>query len=136
MRIYFFIILLILLFSNKSHGQVPDSLKVRSLFPAEFLAAYQNSGKPLMIDVREYFEYKKSRLKDALNIPSMGNLDIAVDTIDKSHDLFFYCTSGFRSKRVAKFFSEKGFLRVYSLDGGIVAWRKAGMEVEKKRLRR
>jgi rhodanese-related sulfurtransferase len=89
-----------------------------------------------MIDVREYFEYKKSRLKDALNIPSMGNLDIAVDTIDKSHDLFFYCTSGFRSKRVAKFFSEKGFLRVYSLDGGIVAWRKAGMEVEKKRLRR
>jgi thioredoxin 1 len=90
----------------------------------------------MMIDVREFFEYKKSRLKDAVNIPSAGHLQSAADTIDKSRDLFFYCTSGFRSKRVAKFFSEKGFTKVYSLDGGIIAWKKVGMEVVKKRLRR
>jgi thioredoxin 1 len=136
MRIYFFIVLLILLFSNKSPGQVADSLKVRSLPPAEFLDAYQKSDKRMMIDVREFFEYKKSRLKDAVNIPSSGHLGSFADTIDKSRDLFFYCTSGFRSKRVAKFFFERGFTKVYSLDGGIIAWRKARMGVVKKRLRR
>ena len=130
------ITLFILPFLGSISGQVPDSLKVRSLPPSGFLAAYQTSGKRMMIDVREFFEYKKSRLKDAVNIPSSGHLESSADTIDKSRDLFFYCTSGFRSKRVAKYFYEKGFSKVYSLEGGINAWKKAGMEVVKKRVRR
>jgi rhodanese-related sulfurtransferase len=130
------ITLLILPSLRSISGQVPDSLKVRSLPPAGFLAAYKKSEMRRMIDVREFFEYKKSRLKDAVNIPSSGHLESSADTIDKSCDLFFYCTSGFRSKRVAKYFYEKGFPKVYSLDGGINAWRKAGMEVVKKRIRK
>jgi rhodanese-related sulfurtransferase len=74
-------------------------------------------------------------LKDAINIPSMGSLDLPVDTIDKNNELFFYCTSGFRSKRMAKAFYDKGFTKCYSLEGGIVAYRKAKLPVEKKRLR-
>jgi len=89
-----------------------------------------------MIDVREFFEYKTSRLKNAINIPSSCDLDCAADTIARNDDLFFYCTSGFRSKRVAKFFSGKGFAKIYSLDGGIMAWRKAGLPVEKKRIKK
>jgi len=136
MKLSYFVILFFLTLSVSTQSQVPDSLKVRSLAPAEFLAAYQKSGNGMMIDVREFFEYKKSRLKDAVNIPSSGHLEAAADTIDKSRDLFFYCTSGFRSKRVAKFFFERGFTRVYSLDGGIIAWRKARMEVVKKRVKK
>jgi thioredoxin 1 len=136
MKLLCIIILFLLTLSGTTQSQVADSLKVRSLPPAEFLEAYQKSERRRMIDVREFFEYKKSRLKDAVNIPSSGHLESSADTIDKSRDLFFYCTSGFRSKRVGKFFSEKGFTKVYSLDGGIIAWRKAGMEVVKKRLRR
>jgi thioredoxin 1 len=136
MKLTYIIVSLFMVLSVSIKSQVPDSLKVRSLPPAEFLAAYQKADKGMMIDVREFFEYKKSRLKNAVNIPSSGHLAAYADTIEKSRDLFFYCTSGFRSKRVAKFFSEKGFPRVYSLDGGMVAWRKAGMEVEKKRIRK
>jgi rhodanese-related sulfurtransferase len=135
MKLYFVILLLLLVFSEISNGQVPDSLKYKSLPPAEFLVAYNKSEKKLMIDVREFFEYKKSRLKEAINIPSMGNLDISVDTIDKDNDLFFYCTSGFRSKRMAKTFYNKGFTRCYSLEGGIVAWRKEKLPVDRKRLK-
>jgi rhodanese-related sulfurtransferase len=135
MKHYFAILILLLVFSDDSTCQVPDSLKYISLPPAEFLAAYNMSEKKLMIDVREFFEYKKSRLKDAINIPSMGSLDLPVDTIDKNNELFFYCTSGFRSKRMAKAFYDKGFTKCYSLEGGIVAYRKAKLPVEKKRLR-
>ena len=136
MKTHCLIISFFFIFSVTSGEQVPDSLKIKSLPPAQFQAAYQNSEKGIMIDVREFFEYRKSRLKDAVNIPSMGDLDSAADTIDKHADLFFYCTSGFRSKRVAKYFYEKGFLNVYSLDGGIISWRKAKYPVVKKRLRR
>jgi rhodanese-related sulfurtransferase len=136
MRLYLVILLFLLLLPDVSTGQIPDSVKYKSLPPAEFLTDYNKSEKKLMIDVREYFEYKKSRLKDAINIPSMGNLDIPFDTIDKNNDLFFYCTSGFRSKRIAKTFYDKGFTRCYSLDGGIVAWRKAKLPVERKKIKK
>ena len=132
MKTYSFIILFTLsLCSFKRAGS--DSLKFKSLPPAEFLAAYQKSQKAVMIDVREFFEYRKSRIKDAINIPSSGNLEVSADTLDKDSNLFLYCTSGFRSKRVAKFFSEEGFTKVYSLDGGIMAWRKEGTAWIRKR---
>jgi len=136
MKSYYILTAFILLLSSTSRGQVPDSLKFKSLPPAEFLKAYQNSYKALLIDVREFFEYKKSRIKDAINIPSFGNLEVAADTINKSKELFFYCTSGFRSKRVAKFFYDKGFTNVYSLDGGIMAWKKDKLAVDRKRVKR
>jgi len=125
--------LLILLFCFQGNGQSSDSLKFKSLLPADFNLQLQKEEKAILIDVREFFEYRKSRLKDAVNIPSSGNLEVTADTINKDNALFFYCTSGFRSKRVAKFFYNKGFPKVYSLEGGIVAWRKNKMPVDKKR---
>ena len=117
-------------------GEAPDSLKFISLPPSEFKIACQNNEKAVIIDVREFFEYRKSRLNNAVNIPSSGNLELAADTLNRDYSLFFYCTSGFRSKRVAKYFSDKGFPKLYSLDGGIVAWKKEEFPVNRKKIRR
>jgi rhodanese-related sulfurtransferase len=117
-------------------GQVPDSLKFKLLRPVEFQQACISEQKAVLIDVREFFEYRKTRIKGALNIPSSGKLSSSADTLDKSKPLFLYCTSGFRSKRVAKFFCANGFTSVYSLDGGIIAWKKEGKEVDRKRVRK
>ena len=136
LKTYSVIILFILIMSASSVAQVPDSLKYRSLPPAEFLAAYQKAEKGILIDVREFFEYRKSRINNAINIPSSGHLESAADTIGKNNSLFFYCTSGFRSKRVAKFFYEKGFTKLYSLDGGIMLWRKEGFPIIRKKLKK
>lgn len=130
-----FISLVFLILCTLLKGQVPDSLKYTLLRPNEFQQAYNNEEKSLLVDVREFFEYKKSRLNNSVNIPSSGNLEFASDTLNKENPLFLYCTSGFRSRRVAKYFYDKGFLKVYSLDGGINAWKKDGLPVEKKRLR-
>lgn len=134
MKTYRAIILYFLVFCSSITAQVPDSAKYISLHPGEFQATYLKNSQAILIDVREFFEYRKSRLKNALNIPSSGNLELAADTLDKECVLFFYCTSGFRSKRVAKFFYDKGFHKLYSLEGGIKAWKKEGMAVEKKRV--
>jgi rhodanese-related sulfurtransferase len=117
-------------------GQIPDSLKYISLKPVEFQKAYNSDDKALLIDVREFFEYKKARIDLALNIPSSGNLDMTADTLNKESSLFLYCTSGFRSKRVAKHLYDKGFRTLYSLDGGITAWKKEGLPVNKKKIKK
>jgi len=80
---------LFLILSGICTGQNPDSLKFKSVQPAEFRAAYEHSEKALLIDVREFFEYKKSRLTGAINIPSSGNLSAASDTLDRNMDYFF-----------------------------------------------
>jgi len=125
--------LIFLTFCIQITGQETDSVKYKSLIPKDFYTAFLKSDKAILIDVREGFEFRPSHLKKAINIPASGNMEYAADTINKEYSVFFYCTTGFRSKRVAKIFCEKGFRDVYSLDGGIVAWRKAGMPVVKKR---
>lgn len=117
-------------------AQVPDSLKYKSLDPYYFHLNYLKEDKALLIDVREPFEFRGKRLKDAVNIPSSGNLEFAADTIGKDYAVFFYCTTDYRSKRVAAKFYEYGFRKIYNLEGGMAAWRRDGNSVERKRIRK
>jgi thioredoxin 1 len=135
MKTFPVIILLIVVACSSIGAQTSDSLKYRSLLPKDFQLRYQEEGKAILIDVREFFEFRTSRLKGAINIPSSGNLKPSADSIQKDYALFLYCTSGYRSKRVAKSFYDEGFRVLYSLEGGIVAWKKDGLPVDKKRLR-
>jgi rhodanese-related sulfurtransferase len=129
------LIIIILLGFMRVSGQA-DSLSYLSLKPYEFREELETVSHPAIVDVREFFEFKKSRLRNAVNIPSSGSIDVPVDTIDRSTHLFLYCTSGFRSKRVAQKFAERGFIHVYSLDGGFTAWKNEGYPVDRKKLRR
>jgi thioredoxin 1 len=117
-------------------GQVPDSVKYQSLKPKDFQQHYLRTDSSILIDVREPFEFKKNRIKDAINIPASGNLDKAADTLNKNFTLFLYCTSGFRSSNAAKKLYEKGFRKLCNLEGGMIAWRKDGLPVVKGRVKR
>jgi rhodanese-related sulfurtransferase len=117
-------------------GQVPDSVKYKSLAPHDFHLRYLRTDSSVLIDVREPFEFKGNRIKGAINIPASGNFDTAADTLNKNLTLFLYCTSGFRSSNTAKKLYDKGFRKLYSLKGGITAWRKDGMPVQKGRVRK
>ena len=112
-------------------GQVPDSVRYKSLDPHNFHLQYLNADSSILIDVREPFEYKSNRIKGSINIPASGNLDNAADTINKNFALFLYCTSGYRSSRTAEKLHNKGFYKIYNLEGGITAWRKDRMPVIK-----
>jgi len=117
-------------------GQVTDSVKYKSLDPYYFHLRYLGTDSSILIDVREPFEYKGNRIKGSINIPASGNLDYAADTLNKNYALFLYCTSGFRSSKAAEKLFNKGFHNIYNLEGGITAWRKDRMPVQKGRIRR
>jgi rhodanese-related sulfurtransferase len=131
MKRFFFQIAFLFFLTASSFAQIPDSLKYKSLEPYDFHLTWLKTDPAVLIDVREIFECKRKIIKGSVNIPSTSNLDFAADTLDKKCALFFYCTTGYRSKRVASFFYDKGFRNVYSLDGGIVAWKNDGFPVVK-----
>jgi rhodanese-related sulfurtransferase len=111
-------------------------LKYKSLVPNDFHLQYLEDDSALLIDVREYFEYRKSRIKGALFLPSSQGYDIIADTLDKERSLYIYCYSGTRAKKAAVYFYNQGFKKLYNLDGGITAWKKDGFPVERKKVKR
>jgi len=117
-------------------GQIPDSIKYQSLKPNDFHLQYLRTDSSILIDVREPFEFQGNRIKNAINIPASGDLEQVSDTLNKKYTLFLYCTSGFRSSNAAKKLYDKGFRKLYNLEGGIVAWRKDGMPVVKGKIKR
>ncbi len=117
-------------------GQIPDSVKYQSLEPYDFHLRYLRIDSSVLIDVREPFEFRGKRIRDAINIPSSGNIEKAADTLNRKFAYFLYCTTDFRSRNTAEILYEKGFRKLYNLEGGIVAWKKDGMPVVKGRGRR
>jgi rhodanese-related sulfurtransferase len=117
-------------------AQSTDSLTYEDLEPYYFHLNYITDSSSVLIDVREFFEYRRTRIRDAVHIPTSGGFEITADTLGKERSLFLYCYNGYRSKKAAEFFISKGFTRAYNLEGGIVQWRRDNMPVEKTRVRR
>ncbi len=130
------LVLLFLACLLRLEAQVADSLKYISLGPYDFHLQYIKTDSSILIDVREPFEFRGNHIRGSVNIPASGNLDKVADTLNKETSLFLYCTSGFRSSNTALKLYDKGFRKLYNLEGGIVAWRKEGMRVIKGRERR
>jgi rhodanese-related sulfurtransferase len=130
------IIAAILSTSASLGGQTADSTKVISLTPRDFSVKYRENPAAVLLDVREFFEYKKTRIDNAVNLPSSGNIDLAADTMKKDLSYFLYCTSGVRSRRVGRQLASHGLAYVYSLEGGINGWKKEGLPVNKKKVRK
>ena len=130
------LVLLFLACLLRLEAQVADSLKYKSLDPYYFHLEYLKQDSSLLLDVRQPFEFKGKRIKDAINIPSSRELNILTDTLSKDYSLFLYCSTDYRSRSAAEKLYDRGFRKLYNLEGGIVAWRKDGMRVIKGRIKR
>lgn len=114
------------------NGQDYDTTRYRLLKPYDFNLLYLKTSPSMLIDVREPFEFKVNRIKGAINIPSSGNLERAADTLNREITYFLYCSTDYRSRKVADKLYEKGFRDLVILKGGIVAWKKDGLKTERK----
>jgi rhodanese-related sulfurtransferase len=99
---------------------------VNPLKPAELAAWLKDEAraKPLLLDVREPWEYEKARIAGATLIP-MREVPARVGEIDEAKDVVAICHHGGRSMQVAMFLEKQGFKRVHNLVGGIDAWSRS-----------
>lgn len=91
-----------------------------------------NHKDAIIVDVREQNEYETGHLLNAKLIP-LGALKGRIGELEKyrEHPIVMTCQSGRRSKIAAAQLKNKGFTQVYNLVGGVLAWRKAELPLEK-----
>ena len=94
--------------------------------------ALKKKQSPLVLDIRTPFEYNGGRIKGAklLNYYDK-NFKEGLDKLDKTKPVIVHCRSGGRSNDSLPVFKELGFQNVFHLDGGILAWEKAGYALTK-----
>lgn len=85
-------------------------------------ALKNNNANP--IDVRTAPEFQNGHLRNAINldISNVRNFEKSMQTLDKTEAVFVYCRSGARSHKAALRLLKMGFLNVYDLQGGYIAW--------------
>ncbi len=88
----------------------------------EQLAEKLATGKPVLIDVREPYEFAAGHIKQARNIP-LGTLRDAASKLDPAAETLVICQSGHRSATAVRILRKAGFTDAYSVKGGMTAWR-------------
>lgn len=84
---------------------------------------------PQLIDVRRDDEWAEGRIPGARHVP-LDRLQSEAASIDQSTPVVFYCKVGERSLMAAQAFEGAGY-DATDLEGGINAWKDAGLMVEK-----
>lgn len=98
---------------------------MEKISPSELAAwlADERRDKPLLLDVREPWEYEKARIEGATLMP-MREVPSRVGQIDEDREVVAICHHGGRSMQVATFLEKQGIKRVHNLVGGIDAWSR------------
>ena len=114
--------------------------KVKELSVLQLHEKIQQNPQAIVIDIREVAETASGSISNATLIPR-GVLEMKIDshqsilkryaTIDElvSQPIYLLCRSGARSVLSALSLEQMGFKEVYSIDGGFLAWQKAGYRV-------
>lgn len=109
---------------QESSNQLLCKSQVNLISPKK-LNEIQSSGKLFqLIDVRNNDEYSSFSIPGSRHIP-LGLLEQRLNEIDNDKPVYIICESGVRSARAIQFIASiKPELELYSLDGGLINYRK------------
>ena len=126
MKLKLFFFMAALVCSLSSCGKGAGNL----LSPVEFSSFLEENGNVVLLDVRTPEEFAGSHLPGAENIDfdAPGFVDAVKARVPAGSEIALYCRSGRRSAEAARELEEAGY-SVKDLDGGILAWEKAGLPV-------
>jgi rhodanese-related sulfurtransferase len=108
-----------------SRGQADGAIS-----PTEAASWIAEKKNLQLIDVRTPAEYTDAHLAGAKLIP-LQELERRLAEIDKDKPILLYCRSGNRSGTALKILQDKGHTQAKHMQGGINAWRAAGLTIVK-----
>jgi len=110
------------LFGDKGHGSF-ETVSVDE-------AARLREAGAQVVDVRETVEWRRGHIPGALHIPvhAIGRRGPA--ELDAARAVLLMCATGHRSTPAARSLTKAGFVKVYDVHGGMIAWRRKGLPVE------
>jgi rhodanese-related sulfurtransferase len=81
-----------------------------------------------VIDVREFSEFDAKRIESA-ELRPLSNFEKHLDEIDRSKSVYLVCRSGNRARTAAERLLKNGFSDVRVVEGGMIAWERAGLPI-------
>ena len=90
-----------------------------------------NHDNAVIVDMREDKDYREGHIVNAVHTPA-SNSD-AVQKLEKFRErpVIVYCRSGHSSAGFCGKLRKQGFASVYNLAGGVLAWQKAGLPLNR-----
>lgn len=91
-----------------------------------------DSGEAMMLDVREPAEYAAVCIQCA-HLKPLSSFSSETMTLNSNKKVIVHCRSGQRSQAACEKLSKAHpNIAIYNLEGGIVAWEKAGFDIIKQ----
>jgi rhodanese-related sulfurtransferase len=88
----------------------------------EWLADSQRP-KPLLLDVREAWEFETCRITGSQSMPMRG-VPARYQELKRDEDIVMICHHGARSFQAGMFLEQMGFTSISNLQGGVAAWAR------------
>ncbi len=87
------------------------------------LAAQLEHEKPVLLDVRETWEFEICHIDGSINIP-MGKISQQLEQLQSASEIVVICHHGIRSQQVINFLQQHSVAALVNLDGGVDAWAR------------
>jgi rhodanese-related sulfurtransferase len=91
---------------------------------AQLQTLLASTDKPLLLDVREQWEYDTAHIPGSTLIPMNDVPARAFKELDEEAPILVLCHHGARSLSVAAWLRNQGFDKAQSVSGGIDAWSR------------
>ena len=87
------------------------------------LAAHLQDASPLLLDVREPWEFDICHIDGSLNMP-MAQVPLRLDELQEADEIVVICHHGIRSQQIIWFMQQEFEQPLINLDGGVDAWAR------------
>ncbi|MBW2471368.1 MAG: sulfurtransferase [Deltaproteobacteria bacterium] len=81
------------------------------------------STKPLLLDVREPWEFEKACIEGSTLAP-MRTIPERMQELNPEQEIVVICHHGIRSRMIGLYLENHGFSRIINLTGGVEAWAR------------
>lgn len=98
--------------------QEPD---YKSVTPGELKEKLDRGERPVLLDVREPWEFELARIEGSRLVPMAAILD-RLHELDPTAETVVICHHGARSAYVTRVLDHSGFKAAYNLEGGLDAY--------------
>jgi rhodanese-related sulfurtransferase len=120
-----------LLISTINYSCLSDAESEIQVVSAEEMQQISQLDEVQLVDIRTPEEYKEGHIAGFQNINYLSpNFEKEIEQLDKSKPVIVYCKTGNYSRKCTVKMKQKGFVKVYDLDGGIAKWKFKGFNIK------
>jgi len=105
-----------------------DAPPYKSISPAELKGRIEEGEDPVLLDVREPWEFEVARIEGSKLVP-MNEVPECLSELDPEAEVAVICHHGARSAAVTCYLDASGFTKAYNLTGGLDAYSLVDRDV-------